>query len=79
MTIPTVLKRYADKIESVEKSKDEWYFVHLKPGWFCTLTETHTISDASLQICAGYFDSVVPCQCDECVELLRTHKEQKEQ
>lgn len=78
MKIPATLKRYAHLIEDIEdyrsQGKDgDGYWVHLKPGWINTLTETHFVHEDNITQCLEVFKSgfVTRCECKECLELLK--------
>lgn len=68
MTIPATLRRYADKIQSIddERSVQNGYWVNLNAGWIDTESGCHCIHEDTLYACATRFHFVKPCACEDC-------------
>lgn len=73
--IPASLQPYARYIQEIEdyrsQGKDgDGYWVHLKYGWFNSLTETHSVHEDNITQCLAIFRSgyIKPCGCSECHE-----------
>ena len=84
MKIPATLKRYAHLIEEIEdyrsQGKDgDGYWVHLKPGWICTMTGVHSVHEDNITQCAELFPRFVkPCDCKDCQEMIERRKKEGE-
>lgn len=68
--IPSRLRRFRLKIETIEdaRANQNGWWVYLKPGWISD-EGTHQIHEDTLTACAGKFDFVTPCNCEECNSL----------
>jgi hypothetical protein len=73
-TIPASLKRYAKYIEDIEDYRaqgpdGDGYWIHLKPGWINTFTETHSIHEDNISQCLPQFQYIKHCTCDQCKKV----------
>ena len=68
MQIPATLKRFADRIESIddERGTQNGYWVNLKDGWIDRESGCHAIHEDTLSACAFKFAFVAPCECEDC-------------
>lgn len=83
--IPASLNRFAKYIDSIEDYRSQGpdgdgYWVHLKPGWICTLTEVHSVHEDNITQClevfkAGFLDE---CCCAECQRIIKERNEKEE-
>lgn len=80
--IPATLQRYAAMIDEIEDYRDQGpdgdgYWVHLKPGFICTLHGVHSVHEDNITQCATVFrDGFVDrCGCDECLRMLAERQE----
>lgn len=77
--LPIALRRWKHIIEEIEDYRSQGpdgdgYWVHLKPGWVNTLTETHSVHEDELKQCVEILAKgfIVQCSCAEC-ERLKCH------
>ena len=66
MQLPKTIERFRDKIADIDRDSDGCYFVGLKHGWYCPITETHLITDMRLSDVASQLRAVVPCSAETC-------------
>ena len=61
--LPKSLRKYADRIDSVEdlRDTDEGYWIHLIEGWRDYEGETHTINEPTLRESAKCLGWAQPC------------------
>lgn len=66
--LPKSLRRFEDKIESIEdlRSSDEGFWVHLKTGWINTMDSTHSVHEDTITDCVREMRFVEQCNGDCC-------------
>ena len=58
---------------SDERSTGDGFWIHLKPGWHCALSGTHTVHEWTTKDLLETFETVIPCDspdatCDCCTD-----------
>ncbi len=71
LNLPKSLRKFADKIESVEdyRSSGEGYWVHLACGWRTYDYETHSIHEDALKDVLWNLRHVKPCLEPGCCKV----------
>jgi hypothetical protein len=66
--LPTGLHKWAAIIVDYDdrRDSDDGVWVHLAPGWRCSLTETHSVTEDTLAEVISGMDFVEPCTCSDC-------------
>lgn len=80
---PVTLKRWldanADKVQefykgrgySTDRESDFAYDILLRPGWRMSDDYVHTLIEPTVHAMLAQLRAVVPCDCDECKEMLK--------
>ena len=68
VTLPKGLRKWAAIIVDYEdrRDSDDGVWVHLAPGWRCSLTETHSVTEDTLKDAISGMQFVERCTCDDC-------------
>ena len=77
-TIQKWIEKHPDLVESAHMENDEFdgysnpcsIWLYLKPGYICTMTETHQVHEATVKDFLSSAGTIEKCECDECKSLL---------